>query len=263
MLSKSPKCAFGCDVKRFSEISPEHYWSWMRAYDTGSHTRTNHTIVRGPTIDNPRMIVKRGRQRSGSPLRQSLRVVCEPCNTGWMSRVQEASKPILAPLIEGTFRALSLNEALIVTRMAVLMTMTYEFADPETIVTSQATRTTFKNTLSPPPNWIVVLAPYAGSNLHCAIYHKSGAVTLPSIPAPLNAQTTTFAVGALMLHTLSTPDWALPDPAGYTSDIGGHLVFPHVTTPRRLPAVALDDDGVRSAHMAYWKNRGMDVPIIA
>jgi hypothetical protein len=35
------------------------------------------------------------------PLSSQVRVVCGPCNSGWMSQLQNQAKPFLTPLFEG------------------------------------------------------------------------------------------------------------------------------------------------------------------
>jgi hypothetical protein len=41
----------------------------------------------------------RGTHRSVTPV--VLRGICEPCNSGWMSRIEETTRPILEPMIKG------------------------------------------------------------------------------------------------------------------------------------------------------------------
>lgn len=40
--------------------------------------------------------------RQGDVITKKIRVVCKKCNSGWMSRIEEAVKPILLKLINGT-----------------------------------------------------------------------------------------------------------------------------------------------------------------
>jgi hypothetical protein len=53
----------------------------------------------------------RERIRKGIALNSfTLRRICEPCNNGWMSRLEERAKPLMEPLMEGTTKLESLNE---------------------------------------------------------------------------------------------------------------------------------------------------------
>ena len=45
-------------------------------------------------------------------------LVCHPCNTGWMSRLERRAKPVLRPLISGKGRRLNLGEQLLMSTWA-------------------------------------------------------------------------------------------------------------------------------------------------
>jgi len=45
-------------------------------------------------------------QRRGHREKKKLRVVCEKCNNGWMSEIENDSKPILTPFLNGDWQNL-------------------------------------------------------------------------------------------------------------------------------------------------------------
>lgn len=53
----------------------------------------------------------------GKPFRERTRFVCEVCNGGWMSRLEEASKPLLAPAVArtGPLRLAPASQAIVAT----------------------------------------------------------------------------------------------------------------------------------------------------
>ena len=81
------ECAFCPSV---AKLSGKHVWSeWMNALFPGTK--------RFQFLD----ILKR-RNWSANQIDWKAKVVCEPCNNGWMSRIeQEHAKPAMADLIAG------------------------------------------------------------------------------------------------------------------------------------------------------------------
>lgn len=58
--------------------------------------------------------------------------VCEPCNTGWMSQLETAVKPILIPLIKGQSRVLPAPESTLLTRWFLKTVLMLELAGERT-----------------------------------------------------------------------------------------------------------------------------------
>ena len=56
--------------------------------------------------------------RSDKPATHKLRVVCETCNNGWMSDIEDAAKPILTPLVLGQPSHLDVNQQQVVATWA-------------------------------------------------------------------------------------------------------------------------------------------------
>jgi hypothetical protein len=265
-------CAYGCQVTRDNPMTKEHFWAWMRRLDLGIHIRTIHTTSRNliEEIPGSPLFGAQRKKRAGAPLHQSGRVGWEDGNRTGMSRVQEACKPILRPMIKEHFRKLNASQCLAIARFAVLFTMTYEFADDtHTMVSSQADRIAFKQTLNPPENWIIAVAPYNGANLDGNIFHASGNVLpshLPNLPFAMpkrrNAQTTTFVIGKLVIHTLTKPIWLDVDAGAYGADIGATVIFPRQGRTDLRDITPFNQFSLRDAHMQFWARFGSRVPII-
>lgn len=254
-------CAWGCGINAKNPMTKEHYWAWMRKYDAGQHGKTYHVIARHAQAGATALLSSGVKSRQGSPLRQSLRVVCKTCNNGWMSQVQETAKPALTRLIEGEDAPLTDADAVAISRWATMFSMTWEFADPETMATAAEERSAFKLSRTPPAHWIIAIAMYSGTAHHAQTLHIGGklAIQLPQLPVALpalnNFQATTFVVGRLMLHTVSAPIRFLNDSARYACEIGACLVFPSfVTSANFIPS--LDESGVDGAHLAFARKCG-------
>src|SRR5882672_4728774 len=82
------ECAF-CPAT--AKMTAEHVWSdWMNALFPGEKIFRNQTDLENEIV------------WSGSELDWTVKVVCEDCNTGWMSRMEEFhAKPSMSDLIVG------------------------------------------------------------------------------------------------------------------------------------------------------------------
>jgi hypothetical protein len=91
-------------------LSKEHIWSeWtyelVPPIPGGEHVKTVYQSAK----HNPKITgVESSKQRQGSTNTIKLYAVCKTeCNNGWMSRLDEAAKPLLTPLILGQPAVLS------------------------------------------------------------------------------------------------------------------------------------------------------------
>jgi hypothetical protein len=235
----------------------------MDQYRTDEFTKTRHTTSIGLTIEETEAC-KGKLTRSGHPLSQSLRVVCRPCNNEWMSPIQEATKPFLSEMIAGRWRVLTAQERTKLATWAALFTITWEFADLKTMAITQEEREAFRRNCTFPRNFILAASRYSGKE-HGRTLHQS--VTLSTSKVPLNlpsvtmAQTTTFCVGNVVLHTFSGPDGVVTNPTEYADQIGLKLVWP-IVKDFELPLASFNDNGIFRSHQYIWRSLGIDVPVI-
>jgi hypothetical protein len=79
--------------------------------------------------------------------------VCGDCNHGWMSRIEEAARPVLTPMIEGRATDLSEQDQLTIvswlTKTAFVLELTRSKESP--IVFDDTHRSHFRQSLAPPP----------------------------------------------------------------------------------------------------------------
>jgi hypothetical protein len=257
-------CAFGCSVRRAKDITKEHFWGkWLRRafpdLSRGSHTQ--HTVTtdlrnkRGDRIGiRPR---GKGRlARPGAPISQTLRVVCENCNNGWMGDLQRNAKPLISDMVHGKWPILDCASRLHVARWAIMFTMVYEFADPETMALTPNERLDFKKSLIPRDGWIVAAGNYVGCN-HGAAWHRGGSFLEVLDPNHVaaennNAQTTIFAIGRVVFFTLRYPPRLRIDCAEFTSSVGLFPVWP--LNAHALPGrtFKVSDEDVPNIQYAFW-----------
>jgi hypothetical protein len=138
------------------------------------------------------------------------RVVCRACNSGWMSGLETATKPILRPLMLGQAQHLDRKDQTILATWACVKNMVAEFSDPATRSTDAAELARMYVKQLPPTRASVWIAKHQGALWTTRYVHRGmrishGAVK-PGNDPPLNGQATTFAVGAVIFHLLVLPD---------------------------------------------------------
>lgn len=188
-------------------ISHEHIWAdWMRVYlpkwDVKNH-RAEFTMRR-PTGAVTNTIL-----RSGEPQSGRLAVVCEACNTGWMSILQQEAKPILIPLIEGKPILLARKQKCVLAAWIAMFTMVSEFLDKtgERIAITLRERSYLRETGKVPPNWKVWIAhqnqkTWRGPLLfHETMHVSKGDEPASDVP---NTHSTTAFFGELYMHAISS-----------------------------------------------------------
>src|SRR5690606_9354269 len=127
---------------------PEHYEHYKNAHHTGRATWRKSEVSAGEAS------YPIGRKiRPGHMWTRKVREVCRSCNNGWKSRLQEAAKPRLVPLITGGWREISPGDQKILAAWAVMFTMVLELAHDETNTHTLEQRREFSLKLAPPKNW--------------------------------------------------------------------------------------------------------------
>jgi len=102
-LKPPGRCIFcGGGAVPGNPMSREHLWSdWMTAAKLLPHGG-EHVEVRNVILGSARISVRSlTRTRQGEASTKKRRTVCQRCNNGWMSDLEESVQPILTPLIKG------------------------------------------------------------------------------------------------------------------------------------------------------------------
>jgi hypothetical protein len=151
--------------------------------------------------------------RSGSkPVAYSARtielkaaVVCEPCNTGWMNRVENAARPILTPMIKGQCATLDRPAQFVAAFWAVKTAMVFECALSQPlseIYWSQTERETMR--VEPhstvPVETLVRVAAHAGDGLAYGRAGRSHLTTIAGRDHGVHGARITLMVGSLVLQ---------------------------------------------------------------
>lgn len=156
-MSKPPRHCIFCGRKGASK---EHVWpAWLsevlppRRFPVGS----SHPISMNGGRQTRGMM-----ERPGDILSRKLRVVCEPCNNGWMSGVQSQAKGCLSKLVLDDWTELKQSDFPALITWIVMFAMVAEQAQPRLVATTEETRRAFMLDRRPPDGWAIWIGRYPG-----------------------------------------------------------------------------------------------------
>jgi len=126
-------------------------------------------------------------------------VVSTDCNTGWMSQLEDAAKPVLSSLIRGEPRLLSARDQMTISTWMTLRAMVSEMLWPDRACTTQPDRHQFRAQQQPFQNSKVWLAYYPGDRNAKAVHRYATAHTATKgAPRQVVAHCITLRIGALV-----------------------------------------------------------------
>lgn len=183
------------------------------------------------------------------PFTTEVRVVCKPCNEGWMHELETSAEPILAPLIQGKPQVWHEWRQAIAATWALKTSMMLEHTHSEVKAIPLEIYPGFRGFLRPPLFTQVWTALYSGEYPH---FYGRGAMRLQlttpegvSVPNDLTAYGACLQVGALAFRLFGhlIRDGPTNVPQG---DIARCLVpiWPVVPRAEWPPEMAVDDDGL-------------------
>lgn len=196
-----------------SGVTKQHVWpDWLKKIvprEGESHWQYLTSInlsYPGTAIVQPDFQQKRG--PTGA---MKIRNVCMQCNGGWMSKIEQDSKPIVTTLINLQEAQVDLPKQKLIAAWATLLSVMGEYTDLRTQSIPAEHRYFLKNSLQPPVGWRIWIGSYQGSQWKQRYRHHGFQCFSPTCtPAKpgFNTQFSTFVIGGLLLHIAST---ALPN----------------------------------------------------
>ena len=178
------------------ELTAEDWWPrWLTRYlpspfDAQRRTTTS-TLATDFKTNHLGVIAPAWKARGA--LYSPLKVVCRECNNDWMSGLQHRASGYLKPLVSGEWQQLDTDAQLAIAAWMTMLTMVYDFYDMNTQNVTALERTTFKETLTPPSNWIVSLGSLRRNSIHGRTWKRSFGLHPPSeigAVSVFNGQTT-------------------------------------------------------------------------
>lgn len=160
------KLCFFCGLP--GQMSKEHAWpQWMgRGVEVGS-TQTTWSVGYGRTAENelteyPNVVSK----KQGSVLTTRIREVCQNCNNGWMSQLENSVKPLLERLWQPNYvfgrTAIGVDDAAVLAAWAAKTAWIRERASQGRVTPTAEMRRRLMDTQMPPGFTRVWIARHTG-----------------------------------------------------------------------------------------------------
>jgi hypothetical protein len=231
------------------KLTREHLWpEWLRERGILSDHDVEHLQGSEAPADEWE------RRWKAPDATQTGRIVCKPCNTGWMSRLEGTVANLLEPMMLGIPRTLDIAEQDTIALWAAKMTAVWESINPRVNAVSEAEYRHIHRWRSPPPGWRVWIAAYGGTTWNT--YHWKHPLRLlpaethhadrgPVRAEEVNAHLSTFLCKRYVFQTFGAFTLDVRQPAAlHERHFAPYVrsVWP-VTAPVRWPPDAtLDDD---------------------
>jgi hypothetical protein len=190
-------------------LTHEHIWAdWLKNYiprDQPYHTVRKADIS---PYETEQASVKR---QTGDFHSRRIYCVCKPCNTGWMSHLQELVRPYLAPMLLGQTIALHRRAQTTLSAWSAMMIMVAEYVQRDKIAIPQSDRAFLREHKKPPNHWRIWIGAHSNQTFpiltHNMLEFAEKGVQIPARAraSGQNTHSTTVCVGEhLLIHAMSS-----------------------------------------------------------
>jgi hypothetical protein len=235
-------CGF-CDSS--DKMSHEHLWpEWLE--DVVPRPKPGSLLNTFTTRDGKLPMQLRGRSRKIAT--QTIKRVCEACNTGWMSDLEGEAKHSLAPLIRGESATVDHPAQRVMAIWATKMVMVHSLiVGPAEVPFGPQLLSAFARDRRPPATWIARCLHYQGDAYPVVCWLLPFGVTPKGMARPSrpNAHRSTIVVGRLVIQVIGT---ALGVPQGRALEIDQRADYRWVwplSAPFQWPLGWMNDAALR------------------
>lgn len=248
--------------------SPEHLTpDWLRR----SLPRYPKAAIQRRTVnvEGPREI-----HEEGTPFDVSERCVCTPCNTHWMSAIDNAVKRELLPFVLGQSLPLDTDAQRRMASWAFKTCLVYqqtslEVVDPYVVIPREHYRYLYgvRRRPRPPDRVQIWLAEYIDPTYSLGNYFALEMLNDGSLPTGTKAYGATLVVGKLVVQTFATYGYDDNLPPLDLVKWGGWdqvlvPIWPPSDTSRNWPGAAVLDDATLVQFVGSWSNGKLDPRIV-
>jgi hypothetical protein len=195
-------------------LTHEHVWAdWLKAY-IPRVMESHNTRLAFLSVEKDEDV--RIQKKTGDPHSRRIYCVCQPCNNGWMSVLQEDAKPFIVPMLKGETTRLHRRAQKTLAAWIAMTTMVAEYINREFVAVPAADRLWLKEKSEAPKGWRIWIgahcvekfALYSHNALEMA---RKGERFTPGPAIAPNTQTTTMCIGKyFVFHVMSsTVGWEI------------------------------------------------------
>jgi len=190
------KACILCGASPPPALTGEHIWpDWYNRQQPGFRYELESVLEGGKPV-----------VRQTQALNLKPKVLCEPCNTDWGSKLEDRVGPILTPMIRGDAKTLTASEMELVSAWFVLKVMVSEYLVPAGIRVRRFFELDqgrhLRATLQPPEGIRIWIGRYVGSRVQAGwIMDRSSAREVSVDPrAAALWHSVTYSIGQVLLH---------------------------------------------------------------
>lgn len=150
-------------------------------------------------------------RRTGDLYSRRVYCVCKPCNTGWMSQMQEKAKPYLVPMLRRQPIVHHRRAQTVLSAWVTMMTMVAEHVYRDKIAIPQCDRDFLRAHRKPPKHWRIWIGAHANQAFplitHNVLEFAEEGVEVPNRARAdgQNTHSTTICIGEhLLFHAMSS-----------------------------------------------------------
>ncbi|MEO5796115.1 MAG: hypothetical protein ABIP34_14755 [Rhodoferax sp.] len=169
------------------------------------HSHSQYLIFGAPDHQsNVFFVVPEIRSSRGPLLARKIRNVCKSCNSGWMSHLEVSAKDCLKNMILDQPTMLNDREQSQVSAWVTMTCTMAEFTDVRSVAIPAENRAYLMKSKLPPVGWRIFLG--RSTDDEFAYSHTGSAMMTEGSEPPksANTQTSTFKIGALLVHAVSS-----------------------------------------------------------
>jgi len=205
-----------------SPLTKEHMWAdWLREYIPREKPR--HGLHK--KLMYPHKQLEKIEYRPGDTHSRTIKCVCGPCNSGWMSMLQSDAKPHLVPMLLGEKTALYRRSQTAIAAWVTMMVMVSDMLDESMSSIAYEERANFRKSIKTPSHWRIWIGRYEPVPDMSLWTHNVMALASQKVEGPAlfshhdsNSQTSTICLGKhVVIHVMSSPvarriirKWRLP-----------------------------------------------------
>lgn len=192
--------------ERYDKLSEEHiYPRWLRNYYPHRFKNRYHYLSRPERYAFQESVPMHREKflRQGDPYTTTLRNVCEACNNGWMSSLQDQAKSIVKELADGTYPKLEKSDIEMLARWCAMVSINFEHYARTPITNPNQRKLLMSGTM--PPGWKISIGILESNQMGGAHFNRTVQLPIGNGESDfIKMQSTYFCIERAVFHTFAS-----------------------------------------------------------